>query len=252
MLANQDRVSFAEADLVPKDIDAATKKAKKEGRFVPLADVPDVIWKNLPSQVGGGRDPRLRQGPEHPVHYADIDEKRPSDGKTLRELSLGNSANVSVTFWQSFYDECGHTDSKDRGLLPFRVWQFFDAMVDAVKRKSVVDYVCAAGLLAHYVGDACQPLHGSVLADGHEDGRGKGIHSAYETAMVDHQAESILEGFQEELPGTTRPASVSSGHGAAVAIVELMARAAENVDPLKLVDAYFETRAARMGARRRR
>jgi hypothetical protein len=67
--------------LVPKDIDAATRKAKKEGRFVPLADVPDVIWKNLPSQVEGGRDTRLRQGPEHPVHSADIDEKRPSDGR---------------------------------------------------------------------------------------------------------------------------------------------------------------------------
>ena len=97
MLANQNRISFKEADLVPKDIDEATKKAKSEGRFVPLADVPDVIWKNTASQVEGGRDPSPRQGPEHPVHYADIDEPRPSDGKTLRELcSLGGQCYSSV------------------------------------------------------------------------------------------------------------------------------------------------------------
>jgi hypothetical protein len=87
------------------------------------------------------------------------------------------------------------------------------------------------GFAGALLGDACEPLHRSVLANGHEDGRGNGSHSAYETAMMDHQAEAILEGFQAKLPDTTRPASVSSGHGAAVATVELMARAAENVDP---------------------
>jgi hypothetical protein len=240
MLANQNRVSFKEADLVPKDIDAATKKAKNEGRFVPLADVPDVIWKNTAADVEGGRDPAPRQGPEHPVHYADIDEPRPSDGQTLRELSL-NLNNVTVPFWQAFYTECHHTKSKDRGLLPFRVWQFFDAMVDALEHDQLIDYVCAAGLLAHYVGDACQPLHGSTLADGYPDGRGKGIHSAYETAMIDHQALAILAGFLQELPNTVRPAIVDSGQKAALATIELMDRTTGNVDPGALVDAYAAT-----------
>ena len=241
MLANQDRISFKEADLVPREIDEATKRAKSEGRFVPLADVPDVIWKNTASQVEGGRDPSPRQGPEHPVHYADIDEPRPSDAKTLRELCLDSAANVSVPFWQGFYDECGHSSSRDRGLLPFRVWQFFDAMVAALERDALGEYVCAAGLLAHYVGDACQPLHGSILADGHKDGRGKGIHSAYETSMIDHQAEAIVAGFGRELPNTDRPAFIDSGHAAAVATIELMDRAARNVDPVALVDAYAAT-----------
>jgi len=241
MLANQNRISFAEADLVPRDIDEATKRAKQEGRFVPLADVPDVIWKNTAAQVDGGRDPVPRQGPEHPVHFADIDEPHPQTGQTLCELSLADPAHVSVPFWQQFYTECGHIKSKERGLLPFRVWQFFDAMVDALEHNSLADYVCAAGLLAHYVGDACQTLHGSVLADGHKDGRGKGIHSAYESAMVDHQAAAILDGFRQELPNTARPQNVNSGHGAAVATVELMDRAARNVNPVELVDAYAAT-----------
>jgi hypothetical protein len=241
MIANQNRISFPEADLIPDDIDAATKRAKEEGWFVPLADVPDVIWKNTASQVDGGRDPSPQQGPEHPGHYADIDEPRPSDGRTLRALSLADPSNVSVPFWQAFYSDCGHTNAKERGLLPFRVWQFFDAMVDALERENLADYICAAGLLAHYVGDACQPLHGSVLTDGHKDGRGKGVHSAYEKAMVDHQAPAILEGFQRELPNTPRPAFVNTGHDAALATIALMNRAAHNVDPVALVDAYAAT-----------
>jgi hypothetical protein len=227
--------------LVPQEIDAATKKAKNEGRFVPLADVPDVIWKNTANDVRGGRDPVPRQGPEHPVHFADIDEPRESDGKTLRQLSLQNHANVNVDVWRGFYTSLGHTSSKSRGLLPFRVWQFFDAMVNALGRGDLRDYVCAAGLLAHYVGDACQPLHGSVLADGHKDGRGKGIHSAYESAMIDHQAQALLAGFVDALSNTPRPDFAADGHGAAVATVELMDRAAQNVDPERLVDTYADT-----------
>lgn len=241
MKANRDRISFAVAELDPKGIDAATKQAKQQGGFVPLADVADVIWKNLPSQVTGGRDTSFRAGPEHPVHYADIDEPHHQTGVTLRDMCLDDPTNVSVAVWQKFYSDLGHTASSDRGLLPFRVWQFFDAMVEAVNRNDLTTYVCAAGLLAHYVGDACQPLHGSVLADGHKNGRGKGVHSAYETAMIDHQAEAMVAGVQASLNTIARPDRVFSGHGAAVATVQLMARASGNVDPTELVDAYAAT-----------
>ncbi len=146
-----------------------------------------------------------------------------------------------MPFWQAFYTGLGHTESADRGLLPFRVWQFFDAMVDALRRKDVTAYVCAAGLMAHYVGDACQPLHGSVLADGFPDGRGKGVHSAYETSMIDHHATEIVAGLQAALPQAPRPSPVTTGQQAAVAVVELMARVAEAVDPTALVTAYTST-----------
>lgn len=238
MVANRNRISFSIAELDPKGINEATIEAKKEGTFVPLADVADVIWKNTPSQVVGGRDPAPRQGPEHPVHYADIDESRPSDGKTLLELCLDDPKNVNVKFWQQFYDDLGHTSSKSRGLLPFRVWQFFDAMVDALKKGELTEYVCAAGLMAHYVGDACQPLHGSVLADGFKNGKGKGVHSAYETSMVDHNAVELVAGIQAKLPTMTRPALVKSGQKAAVAIVRLMDRASKAVKPKSLVSTY--------------
>ena len=37
------------------------------------------------------------------------------------------------------------------------------------KRGEVEKFVCAAGILSHYVGDACQPLHISYLFNGDPD-----------------------------------------------------------------------------------
>lgn len=243
MAANQDRISFPAAGLSPGDIDQATKDAKQHGGFVPLADVADVIWKNLPGQVRGGRDTSPRTGPEHPTHYADIDEPRPADHLTLRALCMQDPANVAVGVWQAFYDALGEQASRDRGLLPFRVWQFYDAMLDALAQDDLVRYLAAAGLMAHYVGDACQPLHGSTLADGLPDGTGKGVHSAYESAMIDHHAADILAalpGRLQDLAAHPLP-PVASGQQAAVATVALMDRTATAIPPVDLVNAYAAT-----------
>jgi hypothetical protein len=42
--------------------------------------------------------------------------------------------------------------------LPFRVWQIYKKMVEFVAAGDVASFVAAGGILAHYVGDACQPL----------------------------------------------------------------------------------------------
>lgn len=139
------------------------------------------------------------QGPEHPCHYADIDEPGP-DGSIVRDLCLQDIANLTVAKWQQFYDERGHSTPDKRGLLPFRVWQFYDAMVGFAKSKQVDQFVCAAGLLAHYVGDASQPLHGSYLADGYPDGTGAGVHSCYESKMIDRYARQLVAPYRRTSP----------------------------------------------------
>lgn len=266
MTANLDRISFARGDLTPNAIKDALKLARDNDDFVPLADVPDIVWKNLPSRITGGRDvPAGRgrtTGPEHPTHYADIDQ--PNDaGQTLLKLCLADRQNVNVGFWQSFYDGQGHTQSRNRGLLPFRVWQIFVAMVKAVQQGNMIDFVCAAGILSHYTGDACQPLHGSFLADGYADQKvtvtrtrrdgsgtyeeeshaGAGVHSAYETAMVDRYSEELIIGLTAEI-GARRTdrniGRIASGHDAAVETVKLMDRAARRIPPGDLVDTYIE------------
>jgi hypothetical protein len=255
MTANQDRISFPVSGLDAKAIDEATVAAKKAGTFMPLADVPDLTWKNLPTRVPGGRDTTFNQGPEHPNHYADIDEPD-HEAHTLRELSLADpAARLTVEAWQALYTAAGHTAAADRGLLPFRVWQFFDVMVAAVEAGDVPRFVAAAGLVTHYVGDACQPLHGSVYANGYPPGSttpglGAGVHSAYENDMVDRFDSDILTGVRSRLtpvdPGSA--GAISSGHDAALAVVSLMDRTAQALPPRDLVDTYAATQTSQAKA----
>ena len=261
MLANQDAIAFDVTQAAPGEIKGKLKQAQS-GAFIPLADVPDIVWKQNPKNVPGGRDTlwagRRWSGPEHPTHYADVDQRRASDGKTLLQLSLDDPANVAVAAWQAFYDANGMKMPTERGLLPFRVWQFFDAMTDALNRKDAARFVCAAGILSHYVGDACQPLHGSIYSDGypdnpgsrtvhHRDGttedvavkRGAGIHSTYEEAMVDDRAKELLAGIPAALAKIQKLPLVTTGQGAATAILQLMDRTQRAIPPKSLVDAYL-------------
>jgi len=255
LLANQDRISFPFANLDPKAVAKSVKAAKDNRGFVPLADVADVIWKTVPWETKGGRDTSKRQGnkgPEHPTHHADCDISKVPGGPTLRALSLQNpDKHLTVPFWQQFYTDCGYTTSNERGMLPFRCWQFFDSMVEALENDNLLEFVAAAGTLAHYVGDACQPLHGSQFSAGIEVPRvpgqpkqkkiGDGIHSAYESSMVDHRSIEILAGMQQALPTFPHVPLMESGHAVATAVVRLMDRAATAIDPLTLVNFYAAT-----------
>jgi hypothetical protein len=250
--ANADRISFDRSQIEEGNINAVLREAA----FVPLADVADLVWKKLPSKVKGGRDTGFNSGPEHPLHYADIDVAGP-DGTTLRELCMKDPAKVDVGVWRSFYTSTGATASADRGALPFRVWQFYDAMVALLQKKDYAGYVAAAGLLAHYVGDACQPLHGSYLADGYQDqatggvtstGKpkkdwpAKGVHSLYETKMIDAKSTELFAEIGKLLKRKQSPAlrPIASGRDAAVAIVKLMDDTAAILPPSDLCDAYIE------------
>src|SRR6185503_2557605 len=108
---------------------------------------------------------------EGPNHFADMDQERDSDGKTLLDLTL-DAGFIDPDKWDAFYSSVKDIlsgdpiSAKHRGLLPFRVWQIFNDMVRFVKAGKVAEFVCAAGVLTHYVGDACQPLHISFLHDG--------------------------------------------------------------------------------------
>ena len=253
LAANALRISFDRADIAPGKINEALKDTTG---FIALADVPDVIWKKQPGKVKGGRDTGFNSGPEHPTHYADIDVPGPDDGPTLRELCMQDTDRVTVEYWQGFYDSVGSTASKERGCLPFRVWQFYDAMVAYVEKKDYASYVAAAGLLAHYVGDACQPLHGSLLADGYQDqftegftstGKpkkdwpAKGVHSVYETKMIDAKAEELFEAIDKVLAKpAAKLAKIDEGRKAAIATVKLMDDVVKLIAPAEICDAYIE------------
>lgn len=246
MTKNLDRISYEEALIRP-----STFKGLSKAAFVPLADVPDKIWK----MFGNGK----RGNPEHPNHFADMD-KKDSNGKTLLQICGGGGAaagkidpaKVKVDVWRTYYDD---VKDSSRGCLPFRVWQIYLAMVAALDAGDVVSFVCAAGLLAHYVGDACQPLHISYMFDGDPDDtvpvkdksgkerqvpRAKGVHSAYESTMLNSHVVELLEKLNEKLPpgAAGKPKAVASGHAAAVAVVDLMDRTFRDLTPPEIIKAF--------------
>lgn len=244
LAANRERISF-----VPDQLSADQIRAKlANSDFVELADVPDLVWKKVTGRAPGGRDVTANTGPEHPNHYADID--RPgADGRTLRDICLADKSQVSAAAWQAFYDGINETDARSRGLLPLRVWQFFDAIVAALQAGDIARAVCGMGVVSHYIGDACQPLHGSMLSDGYRDRAapgakgwpGRGVHSTFENKMVDRFSAPLLAAIgpaaKAGAGGTVPP--IMGGQDAAFAVVTLMDFAARTLSPGELCDRYI-------------
>lgn len=263
MKANLERISFG--------IDAINKKAMQglsTRDFVPLADVPDMVWKVGPHKRGG------MSSPEHANHFADMDRKlnpKLPEGATLLEICKGKPQNVAVSVWQRYYDAVKKQfpEKESRGLLPFRVWQIYDAMVAAVRAGQADRFVCAAGILSHYVGNSCQPLHISYMFNGDPDHtvpgmvkdpttkekvkgkvpRGTGVHSAYEDDMINRHVPEVIAEIKSALAAASKPALVTGGHEAAVAVVDLMQKTFAAVAPGDIINAYVKTAGSKPAAR---
>lgn len=246
MRANRPRISFEREDTRA----SASDKVDASG-FVPLEHVPEVVWKKSMTAVF----PAGRGGREQPTHFANLDEPG-ANGQTLFDR-LNAPVDITVTAFQDYYDKLGHEQSSERGLLPFRIWQVYDKMVEAASDRRVSEFVCAAGILAHYVGDACQVLHGSYLFDGdparkqqrivrNRDGTekpvlerfGKGVHSDYEDRMIDERVDTLMGGVDAAIGGQHAMPLVRGGQDAAFAILELMRRTRHRIDPIALIEAY--------------
>ena len=190
----------------------------------------------------------MLEGYEGPNHFADMDHKN-DEGHDLLSLCQ-DPKNIDPELWDTFYDSIvdlvsgNPIEQKHRGLLPFRVWQIFDEMVRFASEGNAAEFVCAAGVLTHYIGDACQPLHISYLHDGdplrlHGDNKplGQGVHGAYESDMVsDHRGE-ILDGLAGTKKVTTAEL-IGDGFAAAVKTVELMRSTFNLLPPSEIVKAY--------------
>ena len=277
MRANAALLSFDLARVDERGFDKSVGQISASDGFLPLADVPDEIWKKLPKNLGGrtgGRDTSggtgRSDGPEHPTHYADIDAHYPPHEQNLRELCRSDpDTYLTVPAWLTYYDalrrqaQASHDSAAaaqyanklKQGLLPFRLWQFFDAMVGFAKEGDVLRFLAAAGIAAHYMGDASQPLHGSILADGDksregsgadpETGRplpyGSGVHSAFETNMISRHAPDLLGRIHAELAAPAPlPPRCTSGAEMARAAIELMHDVATTLPPENIIEAFVE------------
>ncbi len=289
LIKNPDLKALMEANIDAISVGFDTLKQKKAlmeaallgQEIVPLADVADIVWKKWPEGhvnakgvdkgVKGGRDvafnpiSKRSTGPEHPQHHCDADLPFASK-PTLRRACLDDPSLLSTSAWIAYYEARAAADGKTRakpdyhsGVLPFRIWQFFEAMT-GFAAHDVESFVGAAGLMAHYVGDASQPLHGSHLSDGdptavtgshqqrHQDGttttiqdyRGAGVHSFFESDMLSYAAEQdqLLPAIENHLGAEHALPLVTDGRGAGLACLELMDTVASILSPEKLIDVY--------------
>jgi hypothetical protein len=215
--------------------------------FVPLADVPDYRW----ISASRGRDPGGRKN-EGSQHFADMDQEGAGEfsGKTLLDLCR-DPQNIDARTWKRFYEAIPENLRPDEGMLPFRIWQIYNAMVDAARSGKPDDFVCAAGILAHYVGDACQPLHMSQYHHGYGPEGGKNseewpefkktkeykIHAIFEEIMFEVRAANMLTAVNDALSGVTAAAGVTGGRDAAREAMKMMQESFVTLSPKAIIDA---------------
>jgi len=243
---NQERIGFGDETL-----GAGAQFTMGRDAFVPLADVSDYVWVHAADR-----------GFEGIQHFADIDIHDIDGGATMLKRCHDDGTNCSATKWKAYFDGFQAAGvGPDDGALPFRVWQIWEAMVAYLKQKDVIRFVAAAGVLAHYVGDASQPLHCSYMHHGippmkKHAGRNypvrKGtaefnafkktpaadVHGIYEENMLEVDTPTALVSVNNLLDGVQiDPNSIRSGFDAAKATLALMYDAQKRLPPKKIIAA---------------
>jgi len=236
--ANINNLSYSsDAQLTTKGTSLQAAKG-----FVPLSDVPDVVWKTNINR----KKPKVARAEENWNHYADIDLPG-KDGKTLLDNYLADPSSLDWQAWINFYKtapvpSASGSKKNNDGALPFRVWQIFAKLVAYAKEPDGKNFLTAAGCLAHYVGDACQPLHSSQHSDG-LNGASTGVHSTYEDNMVDAYEDRIAAGIDNAITSLSfKPSRIATAEDAAAAVMDLMNFCHQALPPETICEVYNAAR----------
>lgn len=214
MQANQSRIAITDVGLLAKD-----EEELDRAHFVPLADVADIVW-------------RVTRKKDQANHFADMDEpgKGQFNGKTLLQLFTSKQSTLNAATWTEFYDALGVDEDKHRGALPLRMKEYYDAMVGFAAAGQLVEFVCAAGTAAHYMGDACQPLHVSRLHHGADESE-TDVHTDYETTMVGRFRKDIITDVKKKARRIQKKHCYTGGQNAAEHVVALMRNTLKHLPP---------------------
>jgi hypothetical protein len=243
MKKNQTSIGFDDAKL------SATFTVD-HSKFVPLADVPDYVW--------------INSRPQEPIqHFADIDIEDIDGKPSLLDRCTADPKNIAASVWKIYFDGFANQNvGPEEGALPFRVWQIYEAMVDYVAKGDIIHFVAAAGVLAHYVGDASQPLHCSFMHHGvppmtqfngrdypfprsssqfqnFKTTRPAQIHGIYEESMLEIDPAAALSLVDQKTGSMTAPSlpANATGHDAAIQTIRLMHDSQTRLSPLSIINA---------------
>jgi hypothetical protein len=259
-------------------------KGSKVAHFVPLADVPDNVWKGnvnfSMAEQGEGEKKKRQAGPgsrgsfDNKNHFADIDLAYKGT-KTFLQLNFDDpDTYLNPPVWRKYFEAVEPKfvewqkllqRSKNKaepadgsahwGALPFRIKQIYDIMVDAAKRGDAKLFLCAGGVLIHYVGDACQPLHTSYLSNGDpavvvkrpkSEGykmQADGVHVGYEDDMIayGYGEANLATDLKAQIAGLAAKEEISdikTGYDAAKAVIALIHATQADIKPREIVDEW--------------
>jgi hypothetical protein len=230
----------ANRDLISNNPKTPWQTAKPQD-FVGLADVPDIVWRNTRMKTEGSN------------HYIDLDLTGFKKFKDVTVSEVLTSSDYDPQAVQDLYDDANTDphrppDSHHKGelktfdgMLPWRVGQLFNIMVQAVAKGNLDLFFVAAGTCAHYVGDGCQPLHGAKWTNG-RPGEPPGAHAMYEDTMLDDNDafDETLRAYVKANLSTRRipAAPINTGKAAAKAVHQLLSSVQTLMPPNDILDLY--------------
>lgn len=201
-----DAVTRVAARLVARNPDPEVARfgallQRKENMLGHLANVPDIVWRNMGEDID-----KLSS----PSHFIDLEFILDDDGKVPKIADLPKDF---ASFTKAISKNCDkkrkacspgkNMDEKVQkvGHAPFRVEQVAGLLKDsltalkALEKDGTVEQKTAkldeallyAGLLSHFVGDLANPHHTTKDYDGWEKDQG-GLHGYFEGEIVDSQS----------------------------------------------------------------
>ncbi len=116
-----------------------------------------------------------------PKHYLDVDDYPEYATRSVQtDLAL-------------LIAQYGSTRVTDNGTLPWAIRDAVDTLTSALRRRDLRKVWSTASDLGHFVADGHNPLHCTVDFNGRATLAGSsGIHSRYETSMVNRYASSLV------------------------------------------------------------
>jgi hypothetical protein len=227
MTKNRESISVSDDDLKAGQVPMNNDKT-----FIALADVADLYW-------------RSARPNDEANHFADMDDPKgvdpdnPNSDITLMK-AWQTPRNRTSDFWNRYYEATG-IDTKHRGALPFRAWQVYELLVEYAREAKLAEFVCAAGCVSHYLGDACQPLHVSYLHHGNpEKPEQSPVHSTYETKMLDRFVNDLIEGVNARLDGKKGNKTFTGGAASADHVVSVMKETFNTLAPATVIQSFLK------------
>lgn len=229
---------------LPKTARPEDAKGLSKRDFVCLSDVPDIVWKGK----------KFKRGKEGPNHFADMDQKN-KNGKTLIDI-CSDPANINPKEWEKYYESI---EAEEKGTLPFRIALIFEEMKEFASAGKKAEFVCAAGIVVHYVFDAAMPLHISHLHHGNVNGPLKPkklygkekmvpiafeVHEEFDTQIIEYYADEIKNNLHKMIKAAESDNTVGSvaalkdKSSVAEAVVKLMINTVSYLPPADIVSDF--------------